>query len=226
LRTAASAVTRLPIATPNTRPTFDAGSCDEQHALAGVGERHRGGAGEDVLPTALAGEKQMSWRLVENSRRSPVHSAAAAARSAAATTGHRRLLLGRLDAAKRASSRASDMAGERDLPVDEDQRQRLRAGALEEALTAAFCANASGCWERLARWICAPCCFAQATSAAKLTSAWSTSVPHTPVLQQNAGSKTSIVVIGCLLGSEIGGRKPAAARPSAPRWRIGRATVS
>src|SRR5450830_1465419 len=57
-------------------------------------------------------------------------------------------------------------------------------------LTAAFSANAIGCCARLKRSICSPFCLAQSTSAEKVTKAWSTSVPQTPLLQHRAGSNT------------------------------------
>ena len=57
-------------------------------------------------------------------------------------------------------------------------------------LTAVLSAKAIGCWARLKRSTSKPFCRAQSRSAEKLTKAWSTSVPQTPLLQHRAGSNT------------------------------------
>jgi hypothetical protein len=68
--------------------------------------------------------------------------------------------------------------------IDQDQWQRILTGALQES----FYGRIVG--KHL--WLL---CFAQSTSAAKVTKAWSTSTPQTPVLQHSDGSNTSIFFI-------------------------------
>ncbi len=88
--------------------------------------------------------------------------------------------------------RAADSARQRNLVIDENEGQRVLPGTVQEALDSSVVDKGHRLLAQVEPLDPGPCCLAHSRSAAKVTNCWSTSTPHTPVLQHMAGSKTLI----------------------------------
>ncbi len=81
---------------------------------------------------------------------------------------------------------------QRNLVIDENEGQRVLPGTVQEALDSSVVDKGHRLLAQVEPLDPGPCCLAHSRSAAKVTNCWSTSTPHTPVLQHMAGSKTLI----------------------------------